>query len=248
MKFPTLKIGVASMSMFAAMASWSPPSAAGEYVDLELLLAIDVSASVDVREYALQMSGIAHAFRDPSVLSAIRASAPRGVAVAVMQWAGPDEQTYSVPWSIVRDAESAEELAARVEATARPLTTGGTAIGDALIVGLSMLGESGILAARRVIDVSGDGRTNRGTSPGPVRTHAASIGVTVNGLAILNEEPQLLAYYADRVIGGPGAFVIHAADYRDFGRAIRMKLIREIEGSRMAEIDHNPAGPLQERF
>ena len=239
---------IASMSMLAATAAWSPPSAAGEYVDLELLLAIDVSASVDVSEYALQMSGIANAFRDPSVLSAITASAPKGVAVAVMQWAGPDEQAYSVPWIIVRDADSAEVLAARVEATPRPLTMGGTAIGDALIVGLSLLGESGILAARLVIDVSGDGRTNRGTSPGPVRAHAASIGITVNGLAIVNEEPELLAYYTDRVIGGPGAFVIRADDYGDFGRAIRMKLIREIEGSVLAAADPDAAGPLEGQF
>jgi hypothetical protein len=217
---------------------WLTLSSAGrpaDYVDLELLLAVDVSASVDSSEYSLQMSGIAEAFRHPAVIAAIRASAPHGIAVALLQWAGPHEQTYSVPWSIVNDGVSAETFAQRVDAATRPLTSGGTAIGDALIVGVSLLAENGLVAARRVIDVSGDGRANQGTSPEPVRAHAASLGVTVNGLAIVNEEPQLIVYYAERVIGGSGAFVMHADDYRDFGRAIRLKLIREIAGPNVAD-------------
>ena len=213
----------------------APSLAAEGYVDLQLLLAVDVSASVDTAEYQLQMGGIADAFRDQEVIDAIRAAAPHGVAIALVQWAGPDEQAYSLPWFVVSDEESARELAAGIDAAPRPLTMGGTAIGDALIVGISLLGESNITTARRVIDVSGDGRTNRGTSPAPVRAHAASLGITVNGLAILNEEPQLVTYYAERVIGGAGAFVMQANDYEDFGRAIRLKLIREIKGSLMAE-------------
>lgn len=215
-----------------------------DYVDLELLLAVDVSASVDSQEYSLQMNGIADAFRHPEVIAAIRASAPQGLAVALLQWAGPDEQTYAVPWSVVDDRVSAAAFADRIEAATRPLTLGGTAIGDALIVGVSLLAENGVAAARRVIDVSGDGRANQGTSPAPVRAHAASLGVTVNGLAILNEEPQLMSYYAERVIGGPGAFVMHADHYQDFGRAIRLKLIREIEGATVADA---PAGDVAPR-
>jgi hypothetical protein len=208
-----------------------------DYVDLELLLAVDVSASVDSSEYSLQMTGIAEAFRHPDVIAAMRASAPHGIAVALLQWAGPDEQTYTVPWSIVRDGIASETFAARVDAATRPLTSGGTAIGDALIVGISLLAENSLAAARRVIDVSGDGRANQGTAPAPVRAQAVSLGVTVNGLAILNEEPQLMVYYAERVIGGSGAFVMHADDYEDFGRAIRLKLIREIEGASVAEAE-----------
>jgi hypothetical protein len=217
------------------------PCAASEYVDLELLLAVDVSVSVDSAEYALQMRGLAAAFRHPDVIAAIRASAPNGVAVALMQWAGPDEQTYSVPWAEVDDAQSAYAFAAEIEIATRPLSFGGTAIGDALIVGVSLLSENAARGARRAIDVSGDGRANQGISPGPVRAHAAAQGVTVNGLAIVNEEPDLLVYYQERVIGGPGAFVLYADDYEDFGRAIRMKLIREIEGSLMAG---SPPGPI----
>jgi hypothetical protein len=216
------------------------PASAG-YVDLELLLAVDVSVSVDSAEYSLQMRGIADAFRHPDVIAAIRASAPNGIAVALMQWAGPDEQTYSVPWSEVSDLASASLFASEIESTTRPLSLGGTAIGDALIVGISLINENTVTAARQAIDVSGDGRANQGVSPGPVRAHAASQGITVNGLAIVNEEPELLSYYQAYVIGGPGAFVLYADDYDDFGRAIRMKLIREIEGAATAEA---PIAPL----
>ena len=205
-------------------------STPAEFVDLELLLAVDVSASVDAEEYVLQMQALAGAFRHPDVVSAIRGFAPRGVAVALMQWAGQDEQVYAVPWSIVGDHATAAAFAERIDIVPRPRTFGGTAIGDALIAGLALLTENDIEAARHVIDVSGDGSTNQGTSPGPVRTYAASLSVTVNGLAILNEEPDLMLYYRDRVIGGPGAFVLKADDYQDFNRAIQMKLIREIEG------------------
>ena len=235
MNISALRRVLAPALLAVALVGARPPAAsAAEHVDLQLLLAVDVSASVDTNEYLLQMNGLADAFRHPAVIAAIRASAPQGISVALMQWAGPDEQDYSIPWSVVHDLESAEAFAAEIDAATRPLTLGGTAIGDAVIVALSLLEESRVMAARRVIDVSGDGRTNQGTSPAPVRTHAVSLGVTVNGLAIVNEEPELLPYYRDRVIGGPGAFVMQANDFTDFGTAIRLKLIREIEGSPMA--------------
>jgi hypothetical protein len=233
---PSRRTGLVHLLILAAALLMATPTASrsAEFVDLELLLAVDVSASVDYREYSLQMQGLAEAFRHPDVVSAIRASAPNGLAVALMLWAGPSEQAYAVPWFIVAGQSSASTFAARISLVPRPPTSGGTAIGDALVAGVSLLIENNIEAPRRVIDVSGDGRTNQGTSPGPVRTYAVSLGMTVNGLAILNAEPHLVAYYRDLVIGGPGAFVLSAADFEDFARAIRMKLIREIEGSVMA--------------
>src|SRR5262245_55839164 len=111
-------------------------------------------------------------FETRKFLAAIQRSAPHGVGIALVEWAGPNEHTYAVPWTVVNDLASADALAAKVDAASRPPTIGGTAIVDALIVGVSLLGESGLLAARRVIDVSGDGRANQGVSPGPVRTHA----------------------------------------------------------------------------
>jgi hypothetical protein len=211
-------------------------SAFAEWVDLELLLAVDVSSSVDPEEYALQLRGIAEALRHPDVLDAVRRAAPNGVAMALMQWGGPREQAMSVPWAVVRDEVTAEALAAQIGGIERPITSGGTAIGDALSRGLALLSENSFEGARQVIDLSGDGPTNQGNSPGPIRALAARIGITVNGLVILNEEPRLDHYYLQRVIGGPGAFVLPADDFEDFARAIRMKLIREIGGTMVARV------------
>jgi hypothetical protein len=209
--------------------------ALAEFVDLELLLAMDASASIDMQEYFLQVQALADAFRDPDVISAIRISAPSGVAIALMQWAGPTEQVYAVPWSLVVDEATASILASQIEKVPRSPTLGGTAIGDALLAGISLLSENNFQGMRHVIDVSGDGRATKGTSPGPVRSYAVSLGMTINGLAILNEEPNLASYYQERVIGGAGAFVMEANDFEDFKRAIRMKLIREIVGTLVAD-------------
>ena len=206
-----------------------PHLASAHDVDLELLLAVDVSPSVDPGEYDLQMRGLAQALRDPSVVDAIKSAAPRGVALALMQWAGPGEQTLSVAWSEVRDQASADAFAAKISAVTRLSTNGGTAVGDALGRGVLLLAESKFRGARQVIDISGDGRTNEGDSPAPIRTRAVLAGITVNGLVIVNEEQQLSRYYRERVIGGPGAFVLQVNDFEDFARAMRMKLIREIE-------------------
>jgi hypothetical protein len=209
-------------------------SASAEDVDLELLLAVDVSPSVDAEEYVLQMRGLADAVRHPDVVDAIRSAAPRGVAVALMQWGGPREQNVSVPWTAVRDEATASAFAERIETVTRPTTSGGTAIGDALGRGVSVLAENNFRGLRQVIDVSGDGRTNQGDSPAPIRAHAVSLGITVNGLVIIDEDPQLIGYYLERVIGGPGSFVLQADDFEDFARAVRLKLIREIAGSMIA--------------
>jgi hypothetical protein len=216
--------------------------ASAQDVDLQLLLAVDVSPSINADEYALQIHGLADALRDPDVINAISLAAPHGVAVALMQWAGPREQVLSVPWVVVRDQATAEALAAKIDAVVRPVTDGGTAIGDALARGVKLLAEGGFRATRRVIDVSGDGRTNIGDSPAPVRTRAVSHGVTVNGLVILHEEPQVDAYYLKCVVGGPGAFVLRIQNFQDFTQAMRLKLTMEIKmsmatGSTPAPID-----------
>ncbi len=210
------------------MLSGSPRLASAEEVDLQLLLAVDVSPSVDLGEYAMQIHGLANAVRDPVVVEAISLAAPNGVAIALMQWAGPREQVLSVPWHIVRDQASAEAFAAKMEMVVRPVTNGGTAIGNALASALTLLSESRFRAARQVIDISGDGRTNVGDSPAPVRSRAVSLGVIVNGLVIRDEELDLDSYYLKRVIGGPGSFVMDVQTFGDYARAIRLKLLREI--------------------
>ena len=221
-------IGWAAILVTGFIAAGAPGPASAQAMDLQLLLAVDVSPSVDPTEYDLQMRGLEQALRDPSVVNAIKA-APHGVALALMQWAGPGEQNLSVAWSEVRDQASADAFAAKIGAIARLPTNGGTALGDALGRGVSLLAESNITAARRIIDISGDGRTNEGDSPAPIRTHAVQAGITVNGLVIDKKEKQLSRYYSDFVIGGPGAFVLQINGFEDFARAMRMKLIREIE-------------------
>ena len=220
--------GKASLAAIAAVAAALAPSAAraGEPVDIELVLAVDVSSSVDGAELALQRAGLAAAFRDPELIDAITAL-PRGVAVALVVWAGVQET--AVAWRRLTDRASAEDFAARVEA-ALPAAFGAggnTAIGDALIRSLEELAGNGF-DGRAKIDVSGDGRSNSGASPSQVRDGAVRAGVTINGLAILNEQPNLAEFYRMNVIGGPGAFVMTADDYHDFGEALRRKLIREL--------------------
>lgn len=238
MKRPLSLCRIALSAILAASVGTpgSTQSAWSQDVDLQLLLAVDVSPSVDADEYALQIHGIAYALRDPDVIDAISLAAPNGVAVAVMQWAGPREQLLSVPWSVVRDQATAEALAAEVETIVRPVTNGGTAIGDALARGVKLLAEGGFQARRQVIDISGDGSTNIGDSPAPVRARAVSLGITVNGLVILTDELQLDAYYLKRVVGGPGAFVLHIQSFDDFALGMRLKLIREIDMSMSTEV------------
>ena len=202
-------------------------------VDLELVLAIDSSGSVDFAEFELQMHGIANAFRDPEVIEAIAGSTPNGVGVSVIHWSGRHQHLAVVDWTKVTDASSAAGLAAAIEATGRVLI-GETAIADALRFATERLAFGPFQGARRIIDVSGDGPTNAGGDPDPLRDAAVQAGITINGLAILNESPTLDLYYADHVIGGADAFVVTAADFRDFARAIRLKLLKEIRGAALA--------------
>jgi Protein of unknown function (DUF1194) len=228
------RIGAAAVVAAGVMLVSVPRLEVAQRVDLELLLAVDVSFSVDTHEYDLQIRGLAEALRHPDVINAIKAAAPNGVALSLMQWAGPTEQTVSVSWSQVWDQATAEAFAEKIGAVARLPTYGGTAIGDALGRSVSLLAENEFEGARQIIDISGDGRTNQGDSPAPVRNRAALAGITVNGLVILNEEQQLNSYYQERVIGGPGAFVVQVDDFEDFALAMRMKLIREIEVAMVA--------------
>ena len=228
----------ASLAAAAALLLWfTAPAGAAEPVDLALVLAVDSSSSVNYGEFSLQMSGLADAFRDRAVLNAIEAAAPNGIAVTLVQWSSPDRQSQDFGWTEVRDAAPAEAVARLIDRTPRLSGAGGTAISAALDFSLRLF--DGVAAARRVIDVSGDGRNNMGSSKIassalPVSVRAAAAGVTVNGLAILNEDPALDLYYRSHVIVGADAFVLIADDYEDFGRAIRLKLITEISGAPMA--------------
>lgn len=202
--------------------------AAAEPVDMELIIAIDVSSSVDEQEYRLQMGGIAAAFRNPSVLDAIRSVGPGGLAVLVMQWSDNREQAPVTGWRVIRSTADAVALSRELRMAPRAIPGGQTSIAGAIAFAMEELATNGFEGNRRVIDVSGDGRANNGVHPMSLRDQAIEQGVTVNGLAILNEEPFLDDYFEHSVIGGAGAFLMVADDYRDFAAAIQQKLLREI--------------------
>ena len=202
-------------------------------VDLELVLAIDASGSVDDQEFRLQLDGIASAFRDPGVQAAI-AKQPLGrIAVALVVWSESNRPKDSTPWFLIGDPAGAEAFAATVEAWPRRIANGGTGIGKALHFSTQALTRNAFAADRMVIDLSGDGRETPPSDwtlgPAEGRAYAASRGVEINGLAILNDEPDLDSYFRDEVILGPEAFVIAVTDYQAYAEAMRIKLIREIE-------------------
>ncbi|SMF20542.1 Protein of unknown function [Tistlia consotensis] len=232
--------------LLVAIALGLPGSArAATAVDLELVLAVDASSSVTSWEFDLQMQGLSDAFRDPAVQGAIRAAGDLGIAVTLVQWSGRDRQIKAVEWTLVYDAASADEFAADIDAAPRFVTGGSTAIGNAIGFSHQLILSNAYQGARKAIDVSGDGRTNQGVQTPVLRDAAIADGITVNGLTILNEDPSVDTYYRDNVIGGSGAFLITATDYRDFARAIKLKLIREIGGPPlvMAPPERSGQGP-----
>lgn len=198
-------------------------------VDLELVLAVDNSLSVNQREYDLQMRGIAEAFRDIGVINAILSH--DGVAVTVVLWSNHKQQETGVGWTLLDSAAAIAAFADRVAAAPRLSVSGGTGIGSAMAFALASIEANRFAGERRVVDVSGDGQSNMGLAPRTVRDTAVAAGYTINGLAILDEEPWLDRYYASDVIGGPGAFLEVADDFDSFADAMRRKLRREI-GSR----------------
>lgn len=212
----------------------SPRANAQQTVNLELVLLIDVSASVDDSEYALQAKGLGAAFADPNVQNAIQSISRGGVAVSVIQWANFENQKRAIDWTLLRSRQDARGFAARVLSMPRLIHGGHTAVGDALAFARSELSSNAFAGLRRVIDLSGDGRSNDGRSLSEARQSVLGDGIVINGLAILNEIPLLGNYFRDHLIGGNGAFLITAADYADFARAIRLKLEQEIRAAPVA--------------
>lgn len=219
--------------------------AAAENVVLELVLAIDVSSSVNEEEYALQMKGFAEAFRHPAVVAVIESLGSKGMVVTLIQWSGADTYVQAIDWTRINGRASAEAFAGQVENAPRLIEGGATAIGDAMLFARALIELNGYNGTRRTVDVSGDGIANQGKQPAVARALLNAENITVNGLAILNEEPRLGAYYKAGVVGGPNAFLVTATDFEDFARAIRIKLITEIDGpliSRNPGHDFTPDG------
>jgi hypothetical protein len=193
-----------------------------------LVLAVDASGSVNQTRFELQRKGYADAFRNPRVLDAIRGGATGSIAVTMLQWTGPAMQVMTVPWTLIKDAESANALADAIEAAPRQLFGGGTSISGAIDRAMLMFPTAPYLGLKRVIDISGDGSNNRGRDVSEARDEAVRAGVVINGLPIVSLEYGLDKYYFDHVIGGPGAFIVPADSYDNFAQAVLRKLILEI--------------------
>lgn len=196
--------------------------------DLQLVLAVDASGSVNAARFALQKQGYAQAFRDTRVVRAIASLPGPSMAVTMMQWTGPSLHVQVVPWTEVHDAGSAGVLADRIDASSRRLFGGGTSISGAIDEARRLLALLPTRAARRVIDVSGDGANNYGRPSWQARDEAVADGIVINGLPISNVEPDLDVHYREQVIGGPGSFMIAIETYDQFAEAIVHKLVTEI--------------------
>ncbi|CAN5443876.1 DUF1194 domain-containing protein [soil metagenome] len=197
-------------------------------VAVELVIAMDCSASVDREEFGLQVVGLSQAFADPDVQAAVAALKPLGVAVSVMQWGGSGEVKTVIPWAHLesgRDARAFAYVSGRIQ---RWYTTSITSISGAIEAGHASITGNAYEGLRRTIDVSGDGRDNGPLGLAEARQAAADDGIVINGLPIEEEDEGLTAYYRTSVIAGTGAFVEPARDSHDFVRAMRDKLLREL--------------------
>jgi hypothetical protein len=230
-----LRLAFAALVLAATLVGRPAPGAAAE-VDLALVLAVDISNSMDPEEQQLQREGFVQAFRSPLVHDAIRSGMLGRIAVAYVEWAGVNNQQIVVPWTELEGAEDATSFSDRLAAA--PIRRGPrTSISGAIDFSVNLLAQRKDEALRQVIDVSGDGANNQGRSVTQARDDAVAKGITINGLPLLLKRPtgswdveKLDEHYRDCVIGGPGAFMIPVRDRNQFAEAIKTKIIREIAG------------------
>jgi hypothetical protein len=210
----------------AAIVILAPRAARSQDVDAALVIAIDVSGSVNAERFELQRRGVAETIASAEFIEAVSLGPRHGVAIVVFEWSGVGERQVVVPWTVLRMAEDAEAAAARLLEAPRAFS-GSTAVGEAIHFAIDLLAVAPA-ANRRVIDVSGDGRVNSGRPAGPARDAAVAAGIVINGLPILDVEVGLEDWYRENVQGGDGSFTLPARTLRDFRRALLAKLIREI--------------------
>lgn len=208
-----------------------PADAQEKPVSVELVLALDGSASVDPEEFSRQVEGLARAFATGEVQQAIADLEPGGVAVAVLQWGGPGEAKLVLPFTQLATPREVKAFAFRMSLMRRQLWATTTSIATGIGQSAALMDGNGFAGQRRVIDVSGDGEDNGGDGGAGLaaaRRAAQAAGIVVNGLPILTEYPELDGYFRAHVIAGPGCFVEPAADFDDYLRAIREKLLKEL--------------------
>lgn len=224
--------------MFAAAAALLPgPALAADPVDVELILAVDVSLSMSPMELNIQREGYAAALTDDRVLQAIADGVHGRIAIAYFEWAGVSLHHVVVPWTVIANKADAERVASQLSANP-PNSARRTSIAAALEFGADLFAESQYRGMKRVIDISGDGPNNQGAPVEVARDAVAGKGITVNGLPLMTaggfastfDIDDLAQYYSDCVIGGPGAFMIPVNDWSQFPEAVRRKLVLELAG------------------
>ena len=234
MRFSNLLHSLATgiLAMLAAAPAFAETS-----VDLELVLAVDVSRSMDLDEQHLQRDGYVAALQHPDVVDAIRSGPLGRIALTYVEWAGPQSQSVIVPWTLIDSEAAARRVAGLLSAAPLGRYTG-TSISGGLLFAAETLVENSFAGTRRVIDVSGDGPNNRGLPVRPISTGIAGSGITINGLPLTLKLPvqpygiaNLDIYYEDCVIGGPGAFILPVREKSQLAMAIRRKLVLEIAGA-----------------
>lgn len=198
-----------------------------DHVALAMVLAVDGSASVTYEEFGLIAGGMAAALRDPTVVAGLTGNS----VLSLLLWSGAGQQDIITEWSPIATSADLAAFADSVDNMPRTVKAGTTAIGEALLAALTLLAHVPAIPKRGIVNIIGDGRSNDGIAPGPIRDRMAAADITINGLCILHEEPDLLAFYTSEVIGGPGAFAVTCRTYADFTEAMRQKLTREIEGA-----------------
>ena len=221
------------------LAGWNAPVQAKEPVDLLLVLAADVSRSVDADKFKLQREGYAAAFSDSRVINAIASGVRGRIAVCFVEWSGAGSQRLVIDWTTIEDFAAGKQFGDQLLEIPRSFANS-TSISGGIDFALAQFARALFDAERRTIDVSGDGNNNNGRDVRLARDEAVAAGVTVNGLVILTDERFSLStehtnppgglekYYRDNVIGGPGAFVLVAKDFNSFGNLLIKKLIAEI--------------------
>ena len=232
-----MRCTLAALTLLALLAVGR--DARAQNTDLLLVLAADVSRSIDEGEFELQRKGYAAALSDPRVLAAIRGGSNGTIAICFVEWSGAGEQTVVVDWTVIRDDEDAGGLSATILAAPRSFM-GRTSISGAIDFAMERFAAAKPHSNRRIIDVSGDGTNNSGRLVTEARDQALAEGVTINGLAIVNDKPNpgyafhtqppggLPEWYRQNVIGGPGAFLRVVEDFRSFAVAMTNKLVSEI--------------------
>lgn len=227
---------IATLAALAPAASGAPNSSANQ-VDLELVIAVDISYSMDTDEQALQRDGYIDAILSQGFLNAVRKGPTGRIAVTYVEWAGANDQRLIVPWQIIDGPETADAFVHVLHQTPTRRASR-TSISGALKFSAELFEQSPYKGLRRVIDISGDGTNNQGLLVVPTRDEVLAKGITINGLPIMLKEttpgfldiPNLDEYYRDCVIGGPGAFIVPARGREQFVDAIRRKLLLEVAG------------------